>query len=149
MKFLTRQNSHDKKQSSTFLDLGVVGRLFPKGCEGTFFWTVYRCPLSWLWWLWLPRVYICQIHWTIFLKGMPLLCINYVNKVDLNKSFPAESALQPVLRISGLQLLKTRLCSCSLGQHPARCQVYNSTLSGQGPLLVVVFFFFYSNFIEV
>ena len=80
---------------------------------------------------------------------MPLLCINYVNIVDLNKSFPAESTFQPVLRIAGLQLLKIHLCSCCLGQHPAWCQVYNSAFSSQGPLLVVVFFFFNSNFIEV
>ena len=137
-----------KSRVALFWIWGVVGRLFPKACEGTFFWMVYRCPLSRLWWSCLPRVRICQIHWTIFLKGMPLLYINYVNKVDLNRSFPAESTVQPVWRIAGLQLLKTHLCPCCLGQHPAQCQVYNSAFSSQGPLLVVFFFFFNSNFIE-
>ena len=115
---------------------------FQKRVRELFFWMVYRCPLSRLWWSCLPRVRICQIHWTIFLKGMPLLYINYVNKVDLNRSFPAESTVQPVWRIAGLQLLKTHLCPCCLGQHPAQCQVYNSAFSSQGPLLVVFFFFF-------
>lgn len=37
MKFSTRQNYRDKMQTRSFLELGVVGRLTAKGCEGTFF----------------------------------------------------------------------------------------------------------------
>ena len=48
--------------------------------------------------------------------------------------------MQPVWRIAGLQLLKTHLCPCCLGQHPAQCLVYNSAFSSQGPLLVIFFF---------
>lgn len=100
---------------------GVVGRLFPKACEGTFFWTVYRCPLSWLWWPWLPRVYICQIHRTIFLKGMPLLYINYVNKVDLKVS-----QLSPLCSQSWESLLcfwrpMSALAFLVSTQHSAKC----------------------------
>ena len=37
MKFLTRQNSHDKKQSGTFLDLGGGGKIVSKSVWGNFF----------------------------------------------------------------------------------------------------------------
>ena len=41
MKFLTRQNSHDKKQSGTFLDLGGGGKIVSKSVWGNFFFGWY------------------------------------------------------------------------------------------------------------
>lgn len=140
MKFLRRQNSHDKKQSSNFVWIwGWWEDCFQKACEGTF----WRCIDV----LYLdcggrgyPEYIFVKFTELIFLKGMPLLYINYVNKVDLKVS-----QLSPLCSQSWESLLcflKTHVCPCFLGQHPAQCQVYNSTFSSQGPLLVVFFFFF-------
>ena len=78
MKFSTRQNSRDKKQISPFLELGA--RRWEDWLQRVWgnFSGWYRCSLSWLW-LWLSRVYICQTHWAISLKGILFLYISYIS----------------------------------------------------------------------